>query len=145
MRNVIIEETLSEALPRLRRLLPSTWSADVAAASEGRADATISLKGPGNACPTGRDMCVLSEEQGLMATLLDKPGQRVRPDSVMRRKEANTSLHGLSLCAGPQRTQAFGGEACEHVVVRLMEPGGASRTTSAASCTPVSKLLAWVT
>src|SRR5664279_2100489 len=49
MRNVIIEETLSAALSRLRRLLPSTWSADVAAASEGRADATISLKGPGNA------------------------------------------------------------------------------------------------
>src|SRR5674476_1234505 len=49
MRNMIIEETLSEALPRLRRLLPSTWSAEVAAAPEGRADATISLKGPGNA------------------------------------------------------------------------------------------------
>src|SRR5665647_738372 len=49
MRNLAIEETLSEALSRLRRLLPSTWSAEVAAASEGRADATISLKGPGKA------------------------------------------------------------------------------------------------
>ena len=89
-------------------------------------------------------MCVLGEEQGLMATLLDKPGQRVRPDSVMRRKEANTSLHGLSLCAGLQRTQTL--QACERVVERLMEPDGASRCiTSAASCTPVSKLLAWVT
>jgi hypothetical protein len=49
MRNRIIEETLSEALSRLRRLLPSTWSAEVATASQSRADATISLKGPGNA------------------------------------------------------------------------------------------------
>src|SRR5665647_1124408 len=57
MRNVIVEETLSEALPRLQRLLPSTWSADVAAASEGRADATIRLKGPGNACAL-LDVCV---------------------------------------------------------------------------------------
>ena len=49
MRNRIIEETLSEALSRLRRLLPSTWSTDIAPSSGGRADATFSLKGPGNA------------------------------------------------------------------------------------------------
>src|SRR5665648_236579 len=49
MGNRVVEETILEALPRLRLLLPSAWSADVAAASNGRADATITLKGPGNA------------------------------------------------------------------------------------------------
>jgi hypothetical protein len=47
---------------------------------------------------------------------------------------------------GPTTNPGLGGEACERVVERLMEPDGASRCiTSAASCTPVSKLLAWVT
>jgi hypothetical protein len=49
MRNVALEETLLGALARLRQLLPSMWSVDVAAASAGRADATVTLKGPDNA------------------------------------------------------------------------------------------------
>ena len=49
MRNRAVEETLSVALLRLRLLLPSTWSLDLTPASEGRADATVILKGPGNA------------------------------------------------------------------------------------------------
>jgi len=40
---------------------------------------------------------------------------------------------------GPTTNPGLGGEACERVMERLMEPDGASRCiTSAASCTPVS-------
>ena len=49
MRNRVVEETLSEALSRLRLLLPPSWSVEVAAGSQGRADATVTLKGPESA------------------------------------------------------------------------------------------------
>lgn len=40
---------------------------------------------------------------------------------------------------GPTTNPGLGGEACVHVVARLMEPDGAGRCiTPAAACTPVS-------